>query len=226
MSKAEIFPTAVPKDENDLKECARFVSTFSKNLHIDADDGIFTPITCWPYTAGGILEEFDLSSVQALETEVHLMVQDPREIGRKFARAGARAVFGHVETFTDAEDARQTLESWRREGAREVGMAILLDTPVEALGPFVSLCDFVCFMSSAQIGSQGAQFDFRVLERIRTTHDLYPDLQIEVDIGVSEKTIDSLVQAGVTRFAVGSAITRADDPAAVYNRLLELANTV
>ena len=47
-----------------------------------------------------------------------------------------------------------------------------------------------------------------------------------MEIGVSEKTIDSLVQAGVTRFAVGSAITRADDPATVYNRLLELANTV
>ena len=220
----EIFPTAVPKDEKELADRADFARKFSKNFHIDADDGILTPLICWPYVSKGIFDTFDLSATQGLETEVHLMVQDPREIGRRFARAGARAVFGHVETFRDVGDAKQTLDSWKAEGARETGMAILLGTPLEILEGLAPLCDFLCLMSSAQIGAQGAQFDPKVIERIKTVHSRYPELQLEVDIGVSEKTIGDLARAGATRFAAGSVLAKAPDPAAAYEHLIQLAS--
>jgi ribulose-phosphate 3-epimerase len=222
----EIFPTAVPKDADDLAERAAFVRGFSTNFHIDADDGIFTPLVCWPYVAKGEFADFDLSAAEGLDTEVHLMVQDPREIGRLFARVGARAVFGHVETFLNVEDAKQTLSSWKAEGAREAGLAILFDTPLEILDPFVSLCDFVCFMASAQIGAQGATFDSHIIDKIKLAHEKYPGLQIEVDIGVSENTIGDLVRAGATRFGVGSAISKAPDPATAYAALVSAAGAV
>ncbi|MBI5469786.1 hypothetical protein HY968_00480 [Candidatus Kaiserbacteria bacterium] len=219
----EIFPTAVPKDVNELAERANFARKFAKNFHIDADDGILTPLICWPYVAKGEFVDFDLSTTHGLETEVHLMVQDPREIGRRFARAGARAVFGHVETFRDVKDATETLDSWKEEGAREAGMAILLDTPLNVLDGMIPLCDFLCFMSSAQIGAQGAQFDPRVIDRIKATHERYLELQIEVDIGVSDKTIGDLAKAGATRFAAGSALAKAPDPKVAYENLMRLA---
>ena len=219
----EIFPTAVPVDESQLRERANFVRGFSKNFHIDADDGIFTPLTCWPYIAKGRYQDFDLLAAEGLETEVHLMVQDPREIGRRFAEAGARAVFGHVETFANVEDAKETLGSWRALGAKEVGMAILLDTPLRVLDDMVQFCDFLCLMGSAQIGAQGAKFDPNVIERAREVHKRFPVLQLEVDIGVSEDTIHDLALAGVTRFAVGSALARSENPANTHAQLLSLA---
>ncbi len=219
----EIFPTAVPADIEELAERAAFVRKFSNLFHIDADDGILTPIVCWPYTAKGEFGTVDLSTANGLEVEVHLMVHDPREIGRAFARAGARAVFGHVETFRDVEDARETLNSWKAAGAREAGFAVLFDTPLETLDPFIPLCDFLCFMSSPRIGAQGAQFDPRVIERIRATKKKYPTLLLEVDIGVSEKTIAELARAGVTRFAAGSSIAKAADPKIAYENLKTIA---
>lgn len=220
----EIFPTAVPKDAQELLERANFIRNFSTNIHIDADDGIFTPVVCWPYRTKGEFVSFDLTAVKGLKTEVHLMVQDSREIGRHFARAGAYAVFGHVETFKDVQDAKTTLDSWKVEGAQQSGMAILLDTSLDIFETYAPLCDFFCFMASAQIGAQGATFDTRVIERIQAAHRRFPDLQLEVDIGVSQNTITDLARAGATRFSVGSAIAKSPDPAQTHKELLELAS--
>ena len=51
----------------------------------------------------------------------------------------------------------------------------------------------------------------------------FPDTLISVDGGVSSDNIADLVRAGARRFGVGSAISKASDPAAAHKALLALA---
>jgi thiamine monophosphate synthase len=76
-------------------------------------------------------------------------------------------------------------------------------------------------------GHQGEPFDpdQKALFLVERLHRRYPTLPIQVDGGVNESNIRDLVTAGATRLAVGSAIVKAEDPAAAYRRLVDLANS-
>jgi ribulose-phosphate 3-epimerase len=221
----EIIPTYVPRDSEDLAAGAEKIRIFSSGIHIDVDDGVFAPHLTWPYVSQGVFEPFDLASLAALDVETHLMVAQPREIGIAFARAGAMRIVGHVEGFCDPREARDTLAAWRSVGASEVGLGLLLDTPLTVLEPLVKTCDVVHMMSIATIGTQGIPFDPHSIERIAEFHERHPDILISVDGGVSESNIVSLVKAGARRFGIGSAIMKSDNLKAAYENLKAVAES-
>jgi len=219
----EIIPTCVPMDENGLKTSADAVRSFSKSIHIDIDDELFAPVRTWPYTSPGVWGTFDLSGAKDLEADIHLMVQEPREIGIAFARAGAIRIMGHIEAFKNHDEARNALDEWRNNGAREAGLGILMGTPLDLLDPLVSIIDVVHMMSIATIGTQGILYQPDAPARIAEFHSRHPELLISVDGGVSEQNITELARAGARRFGVGAAIARASNPADAYKRLRSLA---
>ena len=219
----EVIPTYVPRSREDLAAGAAKIRTFATGIHVDVDDGIFAPHLTWPYVSPGGFEPFDLSVLAALDVEVHLMVERPRDIGIAFVHAGAMRLIGHMEGFNDPSEARGTLEAWRKAGAPEVGLGFLLDSPLAVLEPLIGVCDVVHLMSIATIGTQGIPYDLRILPRIGELHARYPELMISVDGGVSETNIAELVLAGATRFGVGSAISKSADPKAAYENLKTIA---
>ena len=227
----EIIPTnTCPPDFTELTARSKFFSEFATCIQLDAADGVFVPATSWPYFAGQSAEldaliqagkGFPYSDI--LTYEVHIMAQTPQETGEKFARAGIQRVIGHVEAFAGAEEVRDALAAWKKAAAREVGLAVLLDTPVAAFEPFLPLCDVVQLMSIAKLGYQGAAFEPGIYERIKEVRALHPHLVIEIDGGVSASNIAELAAAGASRFGVGSAITKAEHPKAAYENLKSLA---
>jgi ribulose-phosphate 3-epimerase len=221
----EIVPTCVARDVSDLASCVQKTRAFSQALHVDVDDGLFAPHLTWPYTQAGVFDPFDLSALAGISAEVHLMVEEPREIGIAFARAGASRIIGHVEAFPDATAAHGALDAWRQNGASEAGLGLLMDTPFEVVEPLVPACDIVHFMSIATIGTQGIPYDPRASVRIAAFHVRFPAIVISVDGGVSEKNIEELVRAGATHFGIGSAIMRSENPASAYERLKSLAES-
>jgi ribulose-phosphate 3-epimerase len=154
--------------------------------------------------------------------EAHIMVQEPLRLGTHLARIGCRRILAHAESFIDAHAVKEAFSAWRAGGAEEVGLAFLIDTPLSLVGEYASQCDMVLLMSIATLGKQGAPFDERVYDRIREVHSKYPELRIEIDGGVSEKTLPELIRAGASYFSVGSAITKTPNPAAAYSQLLSL----
>lgn len=153
------------------------------------------------------------------------MMRDPRAWGERFIRMGAWRIIGHIEVLGETEEARNTLQGWRAFGAREVGVAVQLQTPMERLAALTDYCDSLTVMTIAKIGAQGMAFDSRGVERVRRIHERFPHLVIAVDGGVSDKTIEDLAIVGATRFAVGSYLAKASDPAKTYQSLLEMATT-
>ena len=199
------------------------IRSFSSRIHVDVDDGIFAPHLTWPYTAPGAFTPFDLDCLQGLCTEVHVMADKPREVGEAFARAGAACIIAHLEVFADADEARGTFRSWKQCGAKEVGLALLYETPLEGVAPLIPEIDLAHLMSIDTIGTQNIPFEPKAPERVARFRALYRDTSISVDGGVSKDNIGELIRAGATRFGVGSAIMRASNPAAAYEELKHLA---
>lgn len=217
---AEIIPTVVPDSRDDVAHFAmRFAGT-APMVHIDATDGLFAPSSTWLPEQGETLPQQDVISYEA-----HLMAEEPRVLGERFIRAGAWRISAHQEALGDTEEALQTLAGWRAIGAHEIGVALLIETPLQAAEPLARACDFLLLMTIARIGKQGAPFDTRAFDKVRAAKEMYPNLVIAVDGGVNEENITQLARAGATRFCVGSAESKAPDPVAEYHLLLEAAKS-
>lgn len=213
----EIIPTVVPASLDDVEKVAEAYKDFSRIVHIDAADGIFAPNTTWMPRG----ESFAASD--KFIYEAHLMVKDPLACGLSFIAAGAERVLGHVEAMGDTAD--DVLAAWKGAGATEVGLGILMDTPLEALDPYVSVLDMVQVMTISKIGVQGLPFDDRAPARVAQLHARYPALAISVDGGVNEKTIGALAKAGAVRFCAGSVLSKSHNPKETFAQLLALAES-
>lgn len=229
MSEIEIIPTnTCPQDLGELTRRSEGFSNFARTIHLDISDGKFTQVTSWPFMKDQWRELENLRRLPCSDVaryEAHLMVEESSELGALLGSIGCGRVIGHIEAFGNESEITSALSRWKSVGAREVGVALLIDTPLELLEKVAVSCDFVLLMSIASLGSQGAPFDQRIYERIESVAQKYPALSIAVDGGVNPTNIESLVRAGARRFGVGSAISRAPDQAEAYRSLVERAQS-
>lgn len=68
-------------------------------------------------------------------------------------------------------------------------------------------------------GFGGQKFMASELPKVKALRDKYPELNIEVDGGLGEGTIDQAADAGANVIVAGSAIFGAKDPADVISKL-------
>lgn len=224
-----IIPAVMPRDLSELSAFVKETSEYSTWIQLDVSDGVFDPSVQWPLVDDAQKQEFaaivrgERKLPGGASYEVHLMVNNPRELGELFAHAGAKRIIGHRESFASAEDSVQALSAWRDAGAQEVGMALLINTPISKLDDVAERCDVIQIMSIAEIGFQGKSFDERALSRVEEVHALYPDMMVAVDGGVSEATVEELVRAGANRLVVGHVLIESKRPAQTYAQILERA---
>lgn len=212
-----IVPAVIPPSLADLTT-AFSAYDFAPELSIDVVDGQFVPFTSWPYDPAGAPEEVAYL-LRSRTVEIDLMVTDQVAAARAWRAAGADMLAFHAPGITP--DAFCSLAA---DGGASFGISIPNDAPLTDLEPFLPGADYLQFMGIAHIGSQGQPFDTRVLDRIRSAKAAYPELPITVDGSVNADTIGALVAAGADRLIVGSAIVRAEDPAAAYAALTAAAN--
>lgn len=227
----QVIPTnTCPKTLEELTVRSKAFSAYAPVVHLDVSDNKFAPTQSWPFfdAQWQELEAMGVGSnkmplVNApLQYEVHLMIENPLSAGVAFARAGVERIIAHVEAFRHADGARDAFNMWRLSGAKEVGLAILMDTPLETLRPFADICDEFLVMTIATVGKQGIPFDDRGIERVQELHKRHPEIAVAADGGVSAANIRLLANAGATRFCVGSAIEKQPEPAQAYASLLSM----
>jgi len=234
----EVIPAILPKDLDDLRDKMAQVSGLTPLVQIDVCDGKFVPSKSWPYVKGGI-EEFEAIKAEdegfpfwdSLDFEVDLMVRHPEEVVHDWVMAGAKRLVLHIES---APDILKTIEDLRGEYGTakdeafglEIGVALDIQTPNQEVYEILdmidqegnSIIDFVQFMGIDNVGFQGQEFNDQVLEKISDLRDLYPNIHISVDGGVSFDNAADLISAGATRLVSGSAIFETGDIAeAIHN---------
>lgn len=80
------------------------------------------------------------------------------------------------------------------------------------------LIDMVLCMT-VEPGFGGQSFKPEVMPKVTSLRKMFPDLNIQVDGGLSPKTIDIAAKAGANVIVAGSAVFLADDPPSVIEIL-------
>ncbi|MBI5148004.1 MAG: ribulose-phosphate 3-epimerase [Parcubacteria group bacterium] len=179
--------------------------------HLDVTDGAFTSNLTW-----GNPEE--LAPLKTpLKFEIHLMVEEPEKVVEQWLRAGAKGIIIHQEA---VKDPAFILEVCRKYGADAV-LSIKPPTPVENLVPFLGNFGAVQILA-VDPGLAGREFQETVLEKIKFLRKNYPDVIIEVDGGINDKTARLVKEAGADVVVSASYIFNDPDPAGAYRTLRKI----
>jgi ribulose-phosphate 3-epimerase len=169
-------------------------------VHVDVMDGHFVPnITFGPPVVKAI------RPITKLPLDCHLMIEDPDKFIPDFAAAGADMISVQWETCPHLNRTLQHIID------HEVlpGVVINPATPVDFLVEVLPMVHHVLVMS-VNPGFGGQKFLPRSVERIahlrRLRHEMGLNFRIEVDGGVADDTVESVVRAGADMLVAGSAI--------------------
>lgn len=209
-----IAPSILSADFTRLGEEIRAVEAAGADwIHADIMDGHFVPnITFGPMVVEAVRR------VTRLPIDVHLMISEPERYIADFAKAGADYISVHVETCIHLH---RTVQLIRDAGARP-GVVLNPATPLEALQWILEYADLVLVMS-VNPGFGGQAFIANSIEKIQRLRQMIMEKRlttlIEIDGGVSDKTIGNIAAAGADVFVAGSAIFGSRDYAAAIRGL-------
>ena len=191
--------------EKDVETVNRHADLF----HLDVMDGVFVPNISFGFP---VIEAISKKAEKPLD--VHLMIIDPENYVERFAKVGADMISFHLNA---TKDPSAVLKQIRSYGVK-AGLVINPDLPVESLFPYLSEADFILLMS-VFAGFGGQKFIEETYDRVRVLKAEIDrqglDIPIQVDGGVSASNAAALVDAGATILVAGSAVFKAEDPAAV-----------
>ncbi len=183
-------------------------------LHVDVMDGRFVP-----NISVGLPVVRSLAAATNLPLDVHLMVVEPERQVESFIEAGADRVTVHVEATCHLN----YLLSAIRKLEAKAAVALNPATPASFLPLVKGLLDHVLVMS-VNPGWGGQPFLPQSIERIRSIRKILDgagmqDVPIAVDGGINDKNAKAVRDAGAEILIAGSAIFKANDPAAAVASL-------
>jgi ribulose-phosphate 3-epimerase len=193
----DVIPGIFEKELSEIEHKVALVAPHAEWVQIDFADGQFVPATSFLDVA--LLKPL-IDRYPALRFEAHLMVASPEKFIKPLVDAGFKRIIAHVE----ANDPRLFLEHAKFESV-ETGLAIDGPTEAEIIEPFAEEIDVVLVMM-AEAGSSGMALQQENVEKVRTIHEHYPNLTIEVDQGINEKTAPIVKDAGASAVVTTSFI--------------------
>ncbi|MBW1749123.1 MAG: ribulose-phosphate 3-epimerase [Deltaproteobacteria bacterium] len=218
MNTMMIAPSILSADFSRLGDEVRAVEAAGAEvIHVDVMDGHFVPnITIGPLVVKAVRQVTDLP------VDVHLMITEPDRYLKDFADAGADWITVHVEACVHLH---RTL-NYIRDLGKKAGAVLNPATSLSTLDYVLEELDLVMLMS-VNPGFGGQSFIESTLEKTRRLRAMLdkvnPGAGIEIDGGISPKTIGRVAEAGANIFVAGSAIYGQDDYGAVIREMKELA---
>jgi ribulose-phosphate 3-epimerase len=171
-------------------------------IHVDVMDGHFVPnITLGPSGVQSIRQ------ATTLPLDIHLMIAEPEKYVEAFVEAGGNWIAVQVEAAVHLHRLIQRIKQLGAKATVVLNPATSLNT-IENVLPDV---DMVLIMT-VNPGFGGQEFIHTMLPKVRRCRKMIDNQNasalLQVDGGVNENTIDSLVEAGVDVLVAGSAIFR------------------
>lgn len=209
-----ISPSVLAADFSQLGDEVKKVSDAgAEYIHLDVMDGIFVPnISFGAPVIGSIRKSTDAVF------DVHLMITDPIRYIDDFVKAGADILTIHYESCPNPAEVVKYIKS---RGIR-AAVAIKPATSADVLFPIINDIDMALIMT-VEPGFGGQKLIPSTVEKIRElrryTLKNGLDTDIEVDGGISADNLGTLTEAGANVIVAGSAIFKAEDPAAAIENL-------
>ncbi len=209
----KIAPSLLSADFLHLERDVEMVNAHADVFHLDIMDGVFVPNISYGFP---IVEAIARKARKTMDA--HLMIVHPEKYVERFAAAGADMLSFHLDA---TEHPAAVVEQIHAAGMK-AGIAINPDIPVECLFPYLAQVDFVLIMS-VFAGFGGQKFIEETYDRVRRVKAEIDRIgctcAIEVDGGVSAANAAALVEAGAEILVAGSAVFKAEDPAAVIRAM-------
>ena len=173
-------------------------------LHIDVMDGDLVPSISF-----GMPVIKSIRKESKMFFDVHLMVTEPERYIQDFVDCGADSITVHAEA---CEDLERTVECIRNAGVK-VGVSIKPATPVADITYILKDVDMVLIMT-VQPGFGGQKYIEECTEKIEELKALIDEEGLEVDIqvdgGINDKTLTTVLDAGANLIVAGSYVFKGD----------------
>ncbi|CAB4824088.1 MAG: ribulose-phosphate 3-epimerase [Actinobacteria bacterium] len=200
-SAIQIAPSVLPCDFARLgEELAALEAAGVDRIHWDIMDGQFVPnLTIGPDVVAAARKH------TSLPFEAHLMVLTADAMAERWVEAGCERLIVHAEACTHLH---RTLGLIRSLGAN-ASVVINTATPASAIANVLDLVDMVLVMT-VNPGFGGQAYIANMEPKIREVRNMIDasgfDIDIEVDGGISTKTIGAARAAGGNVFVAGTAL--------------------
>ena len=203
----KIAPSVLAADFLNLKSEMEKVKT-ADFIHLDIMDGHFVPNISY----GPDVVKF-LKKVSDVPFDVHLMISHPLKYLDTF-KDTADVISFHIECEDDTDEVIDKIISMGKKPA----VALKPGTPVEEVYKYCHKLYMVLVMT-VEPGFGGQSFMAEQMEKVKKLKERYPSLLVEADGGINAKTAPVCKAAGLDIAVAGTAVFRAEDPAAAIENL-------
>ncbi|MBR3164266.1 hypothetical protein IKF15_03130 [Candidatus Saccharibacteria bacterium] len=201
-----VAPTILTSSPAEYKEIIKRYYPFAKRVHIDISDATLAPTTTitpahiwWP---------------KGWTVDVHMMTATPSKYLEVLLKLHPNLVIFHAEA---KEDLLPTMEKLQQSGIK-VGVCIIKNIYPGNIKTILDAADHALIFSGS-LGQYGGEADLLLLEKADLIQQGHPDIEIGWDGGANVDNIRHIAQGGVSVVNVGSALAKADNPQAVFEKL-------
>jgi ribulose-phosphate 3-epimerase len=200
-SPVSIVPSVLPADFARLgDEVAALEKAGVDRIQWDVMDGRFVPnLTFGPDVIGAC------RSHCSVPFEAHLMVVEPDLMMKQYVEAGCDIVIVHAEACTHLH---RSLSAIAEAGAK-AGVALNPATPLDTVRHVLDLVDLLLVMTvNPGFGGQAyiSTMEPKIREAAAMIEGSGRDIDLEVDGGISSKTVAGAAAAGARVLVAGSAL--------------------
>ena len=203
---AKLYPSLLSADFLQLqKELKALEDAGVDGVHFDVMDGQFVPnISIGLPILEAVRKGTDLP------IDVHLMIEEPEKYVEFFATQGADMISVHVEATPHIHRVIQQI----KKANVQAGVVINPGTSVDAIIPVLKMVDYVLVMT-VNPGFGGQTFIQESIDKLdqldKMKKELNLSFEIEVDGGINDETVATVVEHGATMLVAGSYFFKQKD---------------
>lgn len=205
----KVHPALLEQDMNELQRKINILKKHCSDVHLDVMDGEFVPNTTVDDPAN--IAKLDWGDIKV---HLHLMINRPTLYLKKWNFSQVVEMTIHREATENIEEAVSLVKGLKK----KVGVAINPHTPTYDVKSVLDDLDSVMVMG-VEPGFAAQAFNSDVLQKISYLREIKPELDIIVDGGVNDTTINMIKEAGATTVCANSYLFKSEDIAEAIESL-------